>query len=338
MGRPGMQDIVPGPRPSADRPLVSIVAPFCNEQAALSELLGRIVTTVSALTDRYDFEFVFVDDGSRDDSLAIARRLAASEPRLRVVELRRNYGQTAALQAGLDACEGSIIISMDADLQHFPEEIPRFLEKIEGGADVVCGWRQWRREGVLRRWPSRVANLFLRRISRLPVHDFGTTYRAYRREIVHDLRLLGEHHRFVPVLAGAVGARVDEIAIQNIERPYGRSNYGLGRTLNVLVDLAFLYFLIRYVDRPIRIFGRISLAAFCAGSVIAAVLLADWAATGRPVVRERSGWFMLSAFLMLTSVQVLLTGVLAELLTRVYHKHSEQSSYQVRRTWSAGEN
>ncbi len=318
---------------SDSRPLVSIVAPFFNERQSLPSLVERLASTSAKLEADYRFEFVLVDDGSQDGGLEIALDLIAREPRLRVLQLRRNYGQTAALQAGLDAATGDIIISMDADLQHFPEEIPRFLSKLAEGSDVVCGWRHERREGWQRRWPSRVANLLVRRITGLEIHDIGTTYRAYRREIVKDMRLLGESHRFVPVFAKIVGARIDEISIENIERPHGVSKYGLGRTLNVFIDLFFLYFITRYADRPIRVFGKISLMLCAGGVLIAAVLLLDFLITGRPVVRERSGWFMLSALCMLTSVQVLLAGLLSELLAAIYFSRTDRRSYQVRREW-----
>jgi glycosyltransferase involved in cell wall biosynthesis len=313
--------------------LVSVVAPFFNERQSLPSLVERLVATSATLEAAYRFEFVLVDDGSHDGGLETALGLAAGEPRLRVLQLRRNYGQTAALQAGLDAAAGDIIVSMDADLQHFPEEIPRFLTKLSEGSDVVCGWRHERQEGWQRRWPSRAANLAIRRITGLQIHDIGTTYRAYRREIVKDMRLLGENHRFVPVFAKIVGARIDEIPIANVERPHGVSNYGLGRTLNVFIDLFFLYFITRYADRPIRVFGKVSLLLCTAGTVIATALLLDWLITGRPVVRERSGWFMLSALCMLTSVQVLLAGLLSELLAAIYFSRTDHRSYQVRREW-----
>jgi glycosyltransferase involved in cell wall biosynthesis len=318
---------------AATLPLVSVVAPFYNEEASLRPLLERLVKTAGTLDESYRFEFLFVDDGSTDSSLQTALALRAVEPRLRVIQLRRNYGQTAALQAGLDSAHGEIIVSMDADLQHFPEEIPRFLEKLEEGSDVVCGWRRERQENWKRRWPSSAANYLIRRISGLSIHDVGTTYRAYRREIVRDLRLLGENHRFIPVFAKVVGARIDEISIENVVRPHGQSNYGLARTLNVFIDLFFLYFFTRYADRPIRIFGKVSLGLLGIGILIAFGLLVEYAATGRPVVRERSGWFMLSSFLMLTAVQVLLTGILAELLARVYFARDDRTSYQIRGEW-----
>jgi glycosyltransferase involved in cell wall biosynthesis len=317
------------------RPLVSIVAPFYNERDSLQLLTTRLRAVCETLALEYRFEYVLVDDGSTDGSLSIAVASAATEPRLRVIELRRNYGQTAALQAGLDAAAGDIIISMDADLQHFPEDIPRFLAALSRGSDVVCGWRHERREGVIRRWPSRVANFLIRKITGVSIHDVGTTFRAYRREIVKDLRLLGENHRFVPVFARMVGARLDEITIQNVERPHGVSNYGISRTLHVFIDLFFLYFITRYADRPIRIFGKISLLLTTAGLAIAAALLTEWFLTGHPVVRERSGWFMLSALCMLTAVQVLLAGLLSELLAGIYFSKTDRRSYQVRREVAA---
>ena len=270
-----------------NKALVSIVAPFYNETASLAKLLDRIVATTDTLSDHYTFEFVMVDDGSQDNSLDIAIQLALREPRLRVVELRRNYGQTAALQAALDAAQGDIIISMDADLQHFPEDIPLFLEKLEAGNDVVCGWRHQRQEGLAR-----------------------------------------------PIIASVAGAKIDELPIKNIERPHGQSNYGLARTLNVFIDLFFLYFFVRYLDRPIRIFGKIALATFGVGAIIAVALILLWVTTGIPVVREHSGWFTLSAILLLASVQFLLTGILGEMLARLYFSNKEQTLYKVRNVWT----
>ncbi len=319
---------------SVHNPLVSVVAPFYNEEQTLETLLARLVKVADGLAARYRFEFVLVDDGSRDQSLAISRRMLLNEPRLRIVELRRNYGQTAALQAGLDAADGDVIISMDADLQHFPEEIPLFLEKIEAGNDVVCGWRHERKEGVLRRWPSRVANFLIRRASGLTINDIGTTYRAYRREVIRDVLLLGENHRFVPVFAKVAGARIDEIPIQNIERPHGTSNYGLSRTVNVFIDIFFLYYFVRYFDRPIRIFGKIALASFAVASAISFALLVIWIDSGQAVVRERSGLFTSALILYLASIQFLIAGLMGEVLARLYFSSHDHSAYRVRKIWS----
>lgn len=316
-------------------PLISVVAPFYNEEASLERLLARLAAVAGGLADRYRFEFVLVDDGSRDGSLALALKLAESERRLRVIELRRNYGQTAALQAGLDCADGDVIVSMDADLQHFPEEIPLFLERIEAGSDVVCGWRSQRKEGIARRWPSLVANWLIRKASGLTIHDIGTTFRAYRREVIRDVLLLGENHRFVPVFAKVAGARIDEIPIGNIERPHGASNYGLSRTVNVFIDIFFLYFFVRYFDRPIRIFGKVALATFAVALTITAVLLGVWIDGGQAVVRERSGWFISALILYLASIQFLIAGLMGEVLARVYFSDQNRSAYRIRNVWSA---
>jgi len=317
--------------------LISIVAPVYNEESVINELLARIKETVSPLENEYDFEFIFVDDGSRDSTLKVAKLLLSSEPRLRLIELRRNYGQTAALQAALDQAKGDIIISMDADLQHFPEEIPQFLEKIEEGYDVVCGWRYERQEGIIRRWPSRIANMLIRRISRLKIHDIGTTYRAYKAEIIRDVRLLGENHRFVPVFAQMAGAKITEIKIQNIKRPQGKSNYGISRTFDVFLDLFFLYFFTRYFDRPIRIFGKIAIGLTFLGGVIGIVLLAISFTTGVPTVREYSGWFILSLFLFIAGIQMVLIGILAEVLARIYFSSESRTTYKIRQEWTSSD-
>jgi glycosyltransferase involved in cell wall biosynthesis len=317
------------------RPLVSVISPVYNEALVVGQLVDRIVTAIDTLSDRYRFEVVLVDDGSRDGTLEVCKLLVAREPRVRVVELRKNYGQTAALQAGLDAAEGDLMITLDADLQHFPEEIPLFLDKIEEGYDLVCGWRSDRREGLKRRLPSKVANYILRRISRLSINDIGTTYRAYRREIMQDVRLLGENHRFVPIFASVAGARICEIPIRNVERPVGTANYGLERTFNVFLDMVFLFFLVRYMDRPIRVFGKIAALCFGVGITISVALLVVWFRTGSPVVRDHSGWFLLAALTMLAGIQTLLTGVLSEMLARLYYPSREHSPYKVRKVWTS---
>jgi glycosyltransferase involved in cell wall biosynthesis len=314
-------------------PLVSIVAPVFNEAATLREFVDRVINATRALEPRYMFEFVLVDDGSVDGSLTLAKSLVVSEPRLRVVELRRNFGQTAALQAGLAAARGQIVVSMDSDLQHFPEDLPLFLESIEHGHDLVCGWRHDRQEGIVRRWPSQAANSFIRAVSGLSIHDVGTTYRAYRADLVKQLHLLGEQHRFVPVLASLAGARVTEVKIRNIERPAGQSNYGLGRTVNVFLDILYLYFTRYYFTRPLKAFGKIGLVLIGSGVLISATLVGYSWMTGTSTIRERGGWFLLSSLLMLGGLQTLLTGILAEILVRIYYQRGEQEA-TVRREWN----
>ena len=316
------------------KPLVSVISPVYNEEGVVAELVRRTAAAMRSVSDRYDFEIVLVNDGSRDRSLDAMKQCLEVEPRLRVLDLARNYGQTAALQAGLDAARGEILVTLDADLQHFPEEIPRFLAKLEEGFDMVCGWRHRRAEGVARRWPSRAANLLIRWISGLALHDFGTTFRAARTDLVRDLRLLGEFHRFIPVLAADAGGRVTEIPIENVERPAGRGNYGLGRTQGVFLDLIVLLFLSRYLDRPMRAFGALGLLAFAVAGTILAVLLGYSYLYHVATVREHSGWFMVSVMLLLASVQITLTGVLAEILVRVHYEVGDRRVYRVRHTWT----
>lgn len=315
-------------------PLVSIVAPIYNEALTLQEFLDRLVKVARTLESRYRFEFVFVDDGSVDGSLALARRLVGREARLRVVELRRNFGQTAALQAGLAAARGDIVVSMDSDLQHFPEDLPLLLDRIEEGYDLVCGWRHDRQEGILRRWPSRAANTLIRAMSGLTIHDIGTTYRAYRADLVRQLQILGEQHRFVPVLASLAGAKVTEVRIQNIERSAGRSNYGLGRTVNVFLDIVYLYFTRYYFTRPLKAFGKIGLLLIAIGVVVSGSLVTYSWVTGTSTIRERGGWFLLSSLLMLGGLQTLLTGILAEILVRIYYQRGQAHEATVRREWN----
>ncbi|BDW97403.1 dolichol-phosphate mannosyltransferase [Thalassospira tepidiphila] len=322
---------------SADKLLISIVVPVYNEEDAVSELHRRFCDVLDAQFSDYKFEFVFVDDGSRDKSLEKCKELSEKDDRIKVVELRRNYGQTAALQAGFDSAAGNIVVSLDADLQHFPEDLPKFIERMEAGADVVCGWRHQRQEGIIRRWPSRVANWMIRKITGLQIHDVGTTYRAYRREILDDILILGEHHRFVPVFAKVAGARIEEVPIENIERPHGESNYGIGRTLNVFLDLFFLYFYTRYLVKPIRIFGKLALACGAIAALITLYLAIQWLATGDPVVRTHSGLFVVGSLLYLAAVQFLIGGVTSELMVRQYFTDSGHKSYKVRNVWQKSE-
>lgn len=315
---------------------VSVIAPVYDEAPLVREFLDRTRKALAPLEGRYRFEIVLVNDGSRDDSLEVMKSCLAGEPRLRIVDLARNYGQTAALQAGLDAARGEILVTLDADLQHFPEEIPRFVEGIEQGYDMVCGWRRHRVEGIRRRWPSRVANWLIRAISGLRLHDFGTTFRAYRADLAREIRLFGEFHRYVPVLGYVAGARILEIPIENVERPAGKSKYGLGRTRGVFLDLIVLAFLARYLDRPMRVFGALGLLGFLAGGGILAFLLAYAYLYNVPTVRLYSGWFLMSIMLLLASVQVILTGILAEILVRIHYGIGDRRVYRVRHEWSAG--
>jgi len=317
-----------------NRTLVSIISPVFNEEDVIERFFERVMKSIAPLNKTYEFEIILVNDGSTDETLSILKRLAASDSHLRVIELRRNYGQTPALQAGLDQAKGQVVITLDSDLQHFPEEIPLFLEKIEQGSDMVCGWRHQRAEGIVRRWPSRVANLFLHSMSGLKIHDFGTTYRAYRMEIVRDIRLFGEFHRYIPVMGQEVGAKITEIPIQNIVRQTGKTNYGLRRTFGVFFDLILLFFLIRYLDRPMRIFGKISIFCLTLGLLILTALFVYAYSHNVHAVEQHIGWFLSSIMLILCALQVLLAGILAELLMRIHYSQNNQRTYHVRKEWN----
>src|SRR5438132_10681824 len=229
----------------------SIVVPFFNEQENIPPLYMRLTEVMDGIGEPY--ELVFVDDGSKDNTFKVLSDIYKHDRRVNIVRLRRNFGQTAALKAGFDFARGEVIISMDGDLQHDPEEIPRFVAKMNEGYDVVSGWRSERRDAWLtRQLPSSVANWLLAKLCRVDLHDFGTTFKAYRREVITNLPLYGEMHRFIPALASWSGATIAEIPIKNIVRQRGKSNYGLWRTITVMLDLICLKFLLDYSTKPIQ--------------------------------------------------------------------------------------
>lgn len=316
--------------------LVSIISPVFNEQDLIYDFMKRVFEVVEHNKKiNYDFELILVDDGSHDDSLSIMKSFAKENAHIRIVQLRRNYGQTAALQAGLDAAQGDIFITMDSDLQHFPEEIPRFLSKLEEGYDLVCGWRKERKEGIIRRWPSWIANRIMNAISKMNIHDFGTTYRAYRADYARELRLLGESHRYLPILISDLGGRITEIPIQNIKRPAGKSNYGLGRTVGVLLDLFLLQFMTHFIDRPMRLFGLLSLLSFSGGAMLILWITYDSLRLGVNAVQTRLGTFLTAVILLITSVQILLTGFISEILIRIFFNQSDKRVYKIYHEWNS---
>src|SRR5271155_3717202 len=245
----------------------SIVVPFFNEQENIPTLYMKLTEVMDSIGEPY--EMVFVDDGSRDNTYKILSEIYEHDRRVNVVRLRRNFGQTPALKAGFDFARGEIVISMDGDLQHDPEEIPRFLEKIEEGYDLVSGWRVSRTDHWLtRQLPSRIANRMMAKLSGVDLHDFGTTFKAYRREVLSEIHLYGELHRFIPALASWAGASVAEVPISNIARKNGTSNYGISRTVRVLLDLLSVKFLLDYSTKPLQFFGLMGLACLTGGAGI----------------------------------------------------------------------
>src|ERR1700682_6131817 len=247
--------------------LLSIVIPIHNEEPSILPLYDRLTAVLESQQKQY--EIIFVDDASTDRSFDLLANLVEIDARLKVVRLRRNFGQTAALSAGFDEAQGSIIISLDGDSQHAPEDIPALLAKIDEGYDIASGWRKDRVDNpITRRIPSRIANWMMARASGINLRDFGTTFKAYRAEVIKEINLYGELHRFIPALASFYGARIAEVPIRNVNRAHGDSHYGIGRTFNVLFDILTIKFLLNYFTRPMHFFGRIGLLGVTLGTAI----------------------------------------------------------------------
>src|SRR5207253_2947798 len=294
------------PRRTASGPAVdlSIVVPLFNEAPTLEELHRRVTAVTMMLG--LDTEIIYVDDGSTDGSGEMAAAIAKQDARVRVVRLARNYGQTAALAAGFDAAAGDVIVAMDGDLQHAPEEIPKLLSKLDEGYDIVSGWREQRVDNLwTRRLPSKAANWLMAKLSGVSLHDFGTTFKAYRAPVIKRIRLYGDLHRFIPALASWGGARIAEVPIANIPRPQNQSHYGLSRTWRVMADLITVRFLLKYVTRPLHLFGPIGFLSVGSGAAAAAWILATKLLTGAPIFVAHGPLLLLSAVLVQTGVVLL---------------------------------
>jgi glycosyltransferase involved in cell wall biosynthesis len=316
----------------AGAPIYSVVVPFYDEADSIEELYRRIAAVMDGLGKPY--EMVFVDDGSKDDTGKLLAKLAESDPRITFIELRRNFGQTAALAAGFDNAGGEIVIAMDGDLQHAPEDIPAMLAPLADGYDLVSGWRKRRVDNFfIRRLPSAAANWMMKKLSGVDIHDFGTTFKVYRRDLLKHIRLYGELHRFIPALASAVGARICEAPIQNIVRPKGRSKYGLGRTFRVMMDLLTVRFLIKYFTRPLHFLGGPALAMFVLGAGIETVIFFEKLLNGwntYHVTQTRGPLLVMGVMLMLLSAVFLAAGLMGELVVRTYYESQGKHIYYVR--------
>lgn len=307
----------------------SVVVPLYNEQAVVDELYQRL-TKVMRQTDE-SYELVLVEDGSSDGTLEKLKTIAKEDKHVVVVELRRNFGQTPALAAGFDNARGEIIVSMDGDLQHLPEEIPLFLEKINEGFDIVSGWREKRVDNlIMRKIPSRAANWFASKISGVDIHDFGTTFKAYRRQIIQDIRLYGEMHRFIPALVSFTGGKIIEIPITNIVRPAGKSNYGISRTFRVVFDLITLRFLLGYITRPLHFFGKAAFYCIVAACLIFAYVLFDKFYFNVPIFVAHGPLSAAGIILLFVGLIFISTGLLGEMVSRVYFEATDRKIYAVR--------
>jgi glycosyltransferase involved in cell wall biosynthesis len=301
-----------------------------NEEANLRELVDRVAAAMGPAG--VDFELILVDDGSRDGSAAALEALAADRPWLKPLYLIRNYGQSAALQAGFDAAQGEIIVTLDGDLQNEPDDVPELLKLLDErpDIDVISGWRKDRQDRtVSRKLPSAAANMVISRVTGVKLHDYGCALKVYRADVIRGLRLYGELHRFIPALAAEVGANIVEVPVRHHARTRGESKYGIDRTFRVLLDLLWIKFLMRFLHRPLQAFGGVGLALGAAG-----FLILVWLSVEKLVLGEDIGGrplLLLGVLLALIGVQLVATGLIGELLTRIYHEPQGRPQYLLRR-------
>lgn len=313
---------------SASVPELSIVVPLFNEEESLPLLVEKLLLALRPLGR--SFELVLVDDGSSDRTADVLRQQAAGAPELVAVLLRRNYGQTAAMAAGFDASRGSLIVTLDGDLQNDPADIPMLLERLEEGYDLVSGWRHQRQDhAVSRLLPSKIANALIARVTGVRLHDYGCSLKAYRRELVEDMNLYGELHRFLPALAFIEGARIAEVKVNHNARQFGQSKYGIDRTFRVLMDLFTVWFMKRFLTRPMYVFGFGGLSAMGIGALLSAYLLA--VKLGGAEIGNRP-LLLVAVLALITGVQLFCFGLLSEVQMRTYHESQGRPIYRIRET------
>lgn len=312
---------------------LSVVVPLFNEQDSVRPLVQQLLDAVRPLG--LDFELVLVDDGSQDRTAAVLAELSEAVPELVAVLLRRNYGQTAAMAAGFDASRGAVIVTLDGDLQNDPADIPLLLAKINEGFDLVSGWRHQRKDAALSRLlPSKVANGLIANVTGVRLHDYGCSLKAYRREVVEDLNLYGELHRFLPALAFIEGARISEVKVNHHPRRYGSSKYGIDRTFRVLMDLLTVWFMKRFLTRPMHVFGFWGLTSMAVGLVISVYLLGEKLLANADIGNRPL--LMVAVLTLIAGVQLFCFGLLAEVQMRTYHESQGRPIYRVRATLRGG--
>jgi len=309
---------------------LSIVIPIYNEAENIKPLYEELKKVLEELKDKenYEYEIIFIDDGSTDGSFQILEEIAKEDKTVKIVKFRRNYGQTAALYAGFHYATGDIIITMDGDLQNDPKDIPRLLEKIKEGYDIVSGWRKNRKDAFITRiLPSKIANWLISKITGVKLHDYGCTLKAYKKEIAKNYRLYGDMHRFLPAVAKSFGVKVAEIVVNHRPRIYGRSKYGIWRTIRVILDILLVKFLNDYMNKPLYVFGSIGLGLSSLGFLILLYLslekiIKGVSIGGRPLL-------ILGVLLFLTGIQFISTGILAELIIRTYYESRNDKPFKV---------
>lgn len=308
---------------------LSIVIPLYNEEYNVSDLYQEICLALEE--SGVGFEIILVDDGSQDETFSAIADLAEKDSRVRVVRLRRNFGQTAAMAAGFKVCSGEVIVPMDGDLQNDPADIPLLLAKIRDGFDVVSGWRKNRKDTLIsRRLPSVLANRLISRMTGVILHDYGCSLKAYRREVLSEVNLYGEMHRFIPALASQVGAKVTELVVNHRPRRAGVSKYGIDRTLRVILDLVTVKFLLTYSAKPLQLFGKWGIGIGFFGVVSGFMTLYMKFSEGLNM--NRNPLLILSAFLLFSGVHLVCLGLLGELVTRTYFEAQDKPIYSVRET------
>ncbi len=313
------------------KPVLSIVVPIYNEVESLPKLIDRIAQSLAAY--HLSYEMILVDDGSQDGTTELLKELAEKRQDLKGVILRRNYGQTAAMAAGFNYALGQVIITMDGDLQNDPADIPRLLDKLNEGYDLVSGWRKDRQDNKLSRiLPSKIANKIIGNVTGVELHDYGCSLKAYRAEIVADMNLYGELHRFLPALAFIEGAKIAEIPVLHHARVYGQSKYGIGRTFRVLMDLLTVYFMKKFLTKPMHVFGFLGIVSLIIGIILGIYLTI--LKIGFGVIIGNRPLLVLSVLLTLTGIQLFSFGLLAELLVRTYHESQDRPIYRVRQVVS----
>jgi Glycosyltransferases involved in cell wall biogenesis len=306
--------------------MLSVVIPAYNEEENVPILYEKLKKVLDGLGE--DYEIIFVDDGSTDGTYQRLKQLAEKDSRLKVIRFKRNYGQTAAMSAGFEHAKGDVIITLDADLQNDPEDIPILLEKLEEGYHVVSGWRKDRKDPFLsRRLPSMIANWLISKITGVHLHDYGCTLKAYRAEVVKDLELFGDMHRFLPALTKRRGAKITEVVVRHHPRMFGKSKYGIGRTVRVLLDIMLVKFLNEYINKPLYMFGSVGflllgLGLFSLFYLIFLKLFFEEPIGRRPLL-------ILSVLFILAGIQLISTGLLAELLIRIYYRTKDAKPYVI---------